>query len=538
MAKVITFWSPVSRQGACSTNAALFFSYLPTKMLEVEKAVLFSLNSGVDAVSYVTDNLIRQGITDLIYLKETNNLRTKEDILAYTHKLDNSLDIMGTGKDEKMIRENYKEIVEILSVAYDWIIIDCMTCSTEYVNELLNQSDVLVVCLPQDRFACETFSQNISILGEAKVILVCSNYNEKSSFTLEMMEILFPYKIYKINNNIKIAQVIDSQSISQLFSGKKARSVSYDVDEVYKESIRLMNISSMDIDYSLVRKKRTNASIIEDSKQDNVKVVKEYSFIRTKNNVMIVNASKSAGSTFITLNLSYYLKNRHSNVSVIEIPDVLNNYNDIFYELFSTDSDQYISVAQNIVNNELTGNPLCKNGINFYINNTIINKWELDDNIKFINYIGRSSAINLYDIGSRNLNDEIFKFMLNLTDTIITVIDPVPYKILQAEKRIQQIKNVQNKNLSVVYILNKHVKDINTRDIEKYFDIKISSTVPFIGAETVYAAAYGETVVYGIKKDDVFKNSLTDIVANAGIIVEKERENLNIISKIRERLKR
>lgn len=79
--KVITFWSPVKRQG-CSTNTALYASYLSKVMNETEKSVIFSVNTDIDATDYITTNQIRNGVDDLIFLSDTNNLNTKEDGLV------------------------------------------------------------------------------------------------------------------------------------------------------------------------------------------------------------------------------------------------------------------------------------------------------------------------------------------------------------------------------------------------------------------------------------------------------------------------
>jgi len=69
-------------------------------MNETEKAVIFSLNDSTDVTDYITSNPIRNGMNDLIFLSEMNNINSKEDVLGYTHKISENLDILGTGKNK------------------------------------------------------------------------------------------------------------------------------------------------------------------------------------------------------------------------------------------------------------------------------------------------------------------------------------------------------------------------------------------------------------------------------------------------------
>jgi cellulose biosynthesis protein BcsQ len=176
--KIITFWSPVKRQGGCSTNVALYASYLSSVMEDTEKAVIYSLNKNADAADYLTSYNIRNGGKELMLLSETNNVNCKEDVLAYTHKLSDNFDILGTGKEGDIIEGRIIQMTEILAIAYDYIIIDSVTDRSPVLNKIIEISDLIVVCIPQDKFVYEEF--NMNILENKKVIFLSAMHIEKN----------------------------------------------------------------------------------------------------------------------------------------------------------------------------------------------------------------------------------------------------------------------------------------------------------------------------------------------------------------------
>ncbi len=204
--KIITFWSPVKRQG-CSTNIALYASYLSHVMNETEKAVIFSLNDSTDVTDYITSNPIRNGMNDLLFLSEMNNINSKEDVLVYTHKISDNLDILGTGKNRTEINKKYNKIIELLKLAYDFIIIDASTDNDFTTQEILKMSDLIAISMPQDKFVYEQLDLNL--VKNNKMICISSLYNDKSDFNLSKIQMLIPIKVYPLSQNDKINQAVN-----------------------------------------------------------------------------------------------------------------------------------------------------------------------------------------------------------------------------------------------------------------------------------------------------------------------------------------
>ena len=523
--KIITFWSPVKRQG-CSTNTALYASYLSKVMNETERAVIFSINTDIDATDYITSNQIRNGVDNLIFLSDTNNINTKEDVLVYTHKLSENLDILGTGKNQINIQRHYKNMIDLLSLAYDFILIDTVTSNNSIYEKIMKLSDLIVVCLPQDKFVYERL--DLSLFKNKRIVFISSMYNSKNEFNLNKMQLILPGKIYTLSQNDKINQAVYSQNLYNFIDKefKKKSCITIELHEIYKETKRLINLDNLNITYEINKlKTRDKQHTCNSYVEPEVKVVKEYKFIKAKNNIAIINLSQGAGSTLVTLNVAYMIKDKNIDVTVVEIPH--SRMKADIYNIINEEDNNYISIAEIIKSNSINDNKksvFVKNDIKFYINNKKIDNWNMDNNMEFINIINKESTINIYDIGSQEI-DENIRFLLNIIDVVIVIIDPMPYKLLQAEERIKTIKKLEEWNINVVYVLNKHIKDLNKRDIERYLDIRISSTIPFIKPETLYASYYSNQPVYNFEEDGVFKDSLSKILDKANVLEYQTKNN-------------
>lgn len=518
--KIITFWSPVKRQGGCSTNVALYASYLSHTMEETEKAVIYSINDKADAADYLTSSTIRNGGKDLLLLSETNNVSSKEDVLAYTHKLSDNLDILGTGKEREIIELRKIKMIEILSKAYDYILIDSITDEDSSSYRIIGISDLIVVCVPQDKFVYDGF--DMSIFENKKVIFLSSMHNEKSELNLSKIQAMTPVQVYKISRDDKINHAVYEQEVFKYISNEFSRksSVINELRELHNEIYRLINLEKLNITYEIKKSYEVKSNKVPDNEKipkSETKVIKEYKVVKAKNNIAVINLSQGAGSTFITLNLAYILNNKKVAVSVIEMPhenmkaDILNIISDC------NEDYNYVSVPEAIISGaECRKDALIRDGIKFYINNKKINSWSTKNSIEFISLINKESSINIYDLGNQVL-DESINYLLGVIDVVIVAIDPMPYKMLQTEEKIKRIRTLEEKN-NIIYVINRYIKDLNKKDIERYLGIKISSCIPFINPETIYAAYYSGQTVYKLERSELFRDSLQKILSSANIL--------------------
>lgn len=512
--KIITFWSPVKRQSGCSTSVALYASYLSNVMNETEKAVIYSLNENADAADYLTSSTIRNGGKDLLLLSKTNNVNYKEDILAYTHKLSENLDILGTGKERDLIAKNILKMTEILAIAYEYILIDSVTGDNPASQRLIEISDLIVVCVPQDKFVYEEL--DMTIFENKKVIFLSSIHSEKNELSVNKIQEMVPVQVYKISRDDKVNQAVYEQEVFSYISNeiKRKSTVINELRELHNEIFRLINLDKLNITYEIKKRDDKNNNDVSPRviPEPEIKIIKEYKFIKAKNNIAVINLSQGAGATFMSLNLACILKDKKVDTSIIEIP-----------------SDNMKADISNIICEDFedSGKTFIKNGIRFYVNNSDkMRDWGKEDIIEYISSISKENNMNIYDIGSQVLNESIH-FLFNVIDVAIVVIDPMPFKLLQAEEKNKSIRMLEEKGIKVIYVLNKYIKDLNKKDIEKYLQVKISSCIPFINPETLYAAYYSNQTVYQFEKSELFLSSLQKILSVANILEEYEAKKDN-----------
>lgn len=517
--KIISFWSPVSRSG-CSTNAALYISYLSKVMNEMDKAVLFSINTEVDSVDYLTDSIIKEGLKKLKILHENCEIHSKEDIYVYTHKISENIDVLGTDKIPIAFTEdNIKLMIEILSKAYDYIVLDitsAYTYQTILDLNILDCSSVVVSCIPQDKYICENYSKSEMISVESKNLILISDYDDKKAVKKADIEVILQRSAYTINHDIKINKACDERDIYSYVNGNKLSNVEF--DKLYREIERLINNENLSVKYDLksnirqTNKRKVN-EIVEKSVEEITKVVKEYKFIKAKNNIAIINLSQGAGSTFLTLNLACFLKEKKLNVNIIELPNTYLKKHDT-YSILNCDEEI----------------PCVVDGIKYFINTDKDCIYTEEQKIDYINIINReSNSINLYDLGNADLSDNTENYLLNLLDCCIIVIEALPYKLLQTNLRFDVLtQELKNKGVEIIYVINKFIDDLSKNTIENYLDCKVTSYVQFLKPETIYAAHYASKPAYKIEKNEMLKDSLQKIADRANIAVNLEEKRKRI----------
>ncbi len=511
--KIISFWSPVSRSGV-STNTALFISYLSKVMNEMDKAVLFSLNDNVDSTDYITDTAIKEGLKKLKLLHSNGDINSKEDVFAYTHKISENIDVLGTNKDIDTILENFDLMIEILSESYDYIILDIKSGMDKISLDAISCSTVIVVCMPQDKYICEDFSQNAELLNDKKSIFLISQYDDKKALKKTNIEVVMQHEVYAINHNININQACYERNIYTYLNSKRSNNA--DIDKLYKEVERLVNTDNLNITYNINKIESKKADkIVQKSEDEPIKVVKEYKFIKAKNNIGILNLSQAAGATFITLNLACFLKEKKLNVTVAEIPHIEFNKHDIYSILNCHNEIPYVA-----------------DGIKYYVNIDSQNEWTNEKIINYINTINReSNSVNLYDLGNADVTDSNINYLLNLLDSCIIVVDPLPYKLLQSTSRLEVImQDLRDKGVDSLFVINKFIDDLSKKDIENYLNCNVISCIPFLKPETIYTAHYASKIAYKIEKNELLQDSLFKIVNKANIAIDLEKKRKNIFN--------
>ena len=173
MGRVIAFWSPIHRQGATSTTAALIASFIAEKIGNEKdggKVLVMSneLFGSFTAGDYLTSEDMPDGLTEVVVLSNCGNLKTYEDIYNNTFSGVENLDILSNNKKNSSLTSSdiEKEIKNILNVAktgYKYIIVDCVAGKHDIATlSILKRCDIIVVCMPQDRHIIDNWIRKIS----------------------------------------------------------------------------------------------------------------------------------------------------------------------------------------------------------------------------------------------------------------------------------------------------------------------------------------------------------------------------------------
>ena len=78
--------------------------------------------------------------------------------------------------------------------------------------------------------------------------------------------------------------------------------------------------------------------------------------------------------------------------------------------------------------------------------------WKIIDYINMINR--ESNSVNLYDLGNADVTDSNINYLLNLLDSCIIVVDPLPYKLLDL-CLLYWHKSMANRFYYICLIINK-----------------------------------------------------------------------------------
>lgn len=159
--KVIACWGPIHRQCGISTTAALLASYislsLPKNSDEKVLVMTNELSMNAQASTYLTSELIPDGISEICSLSRSGNLKTVKDIENNTFSGLPRIDIVGptfksqTLKDE--LADEVKNIFDKARSGYNTIVVDtAASVFNSHSRAILEAADIIVVCLPQDKY--------------------------------------------------------------------------------------------------------------------------------------------------------------------------------------------------------------------------------------------------------------------------------------------------------------------------------------------------------------------------------------------------
>ena len=235
MGRVIAFWSPIHRQGAVSTTTALLASYIAEQNInkgnklsnESNNEILLMSNElygAPTAVTYMLKDNIPDGLTEVVHLSKSDNLKSSTNIYNNTYSGINGIDILASGKRNGNIEDYIAlEIPNIFNIArtgYKYILVDTVSgIHNESTLAILRNCDIIIVCMPQDRIIFDNWIRKmpgvyISEVEKKPTIIISEMHYEYKHMTYNSMLTELKDNLYYISLNDIIHKAVSDRSIA------------------------------------------------------------------------------------------------------------------------------------------------------------------------------------------------------------------------------------------------------------------------------------------------------------------------------------
>jgi MinD-like ATPase involved in chromosome partitioning or flagellar assembly len=195
----IVLWSPVHGQTGVSTNTAVLSSMLALtnpdeKVLLLHNQLTHTTIERYFGLKARREDFLDKGIDPIIRLTKSGQLEA-EAISDYADSLldGNNLDILiGSTHSHDTIYENIGEIIEdVVGVAnqfYDYVIVDTHAGHDNGTSmKLIENADVLLVCLNQNDYVIEIVLNMIEQYPDTPIILLVGMYDSESTKTINVI---------------------------------------------------------------------------------------------------------------------------------------------------------------------------------------------------------------------------------------------------------------------------------------------------------------------------------------------------------------
>lgn len=167
--RVIAIWSPIHRQGGTSALTALLASYISEVEKEEDNKMLLMSNElygAPTATKYITSEQLPTSLAEVVYLSKTESLKSYEDIYNNSSSNIKNLDILQSVKRSQQVKQflaqNIKNILEVAKTGYKYIFVDTVSGTMDATtSEILKNSDVVIVCMPQDKFIWDNWLRKL-----------------------------------------------------------------------------------------------------------------------------------------------------------------------------------------------------------------------------------------------------------------------------------------------------------------------------------------------------------------------------------------
>lgn len=221
---------------------------------------------------------------------------------------------------------------------------------------------------------------------------------------------------------------------------------------------------------------------------EKVEIIKEIYAPMPRTKIGLVGISEGAGATFLTLNLAKAITYHGMLPAVLECGNT-DIYDKIYIKSRITDFFSFYDAddSKSIRNKENKSE-----GINWVLKDPQKEHNQLGKSIKILNAL--KDSIIFCDLSGIHVHSELFD-MISEMDSIITIIDPLPSRMMKGYHLLKQINSLE---MNVINVANKYNTGVNRKELIDFLGVKDLIYIPFVVPEDIYIAEYHYDIPYSI----------------------------------------
>jgi hypothetical protein len=253
-------------------------------------------------------------------------------------------------------------------------------------------------------------------------------------------------------------------------------------------------------------------------------IVEEKITFIPNNMIAVINLSKKAGSSFLTLNLAKLLSENNVSVSILENPissDGRTYLFDILGIELSVDEDFHFYSVPHEIKKKNRINPnhvIVDENLEYLIVNPQMDKieqWSYEDTLKYLN--SSKNNVKIIDIGeiyAKNFEKNPFFKLIQEVDYLLVMVNPLPHEMLSNVELLEYLTELAKEHDNIHFIINKWSQGIDEKFISKTkIDYINSVKIPFLKPELIYSSIYKQKVPLEINEiREVLQDSLAQTV--------------------------
>lgn len=227
MGKTVVSWAPIHGQSATTSNisslAATFAMTYPQTNLITHTQLTFSSMESLFGKELIEAGFEDSGLAALERLAKSSLLKP-EAVMDYTEAIyQNRLDILGGRKTDSEHDSIMEMLLAITKDAYDLVWVDAHSGTrNNLTNRLLEQADLVLVNLPQNRYVLDRFFKGEDFpeeLKDKKFVLLISSYDESSSFSIRKIKRRYKIKqpIFEVPYSMQFKDAANSLKLAEFF---------------------------------------------------------------------------------------------------------------------------------------------------------------------------------------------------------------------------------------------------------------------------------------------------------------------------------